>query len=341
MSKEEIINIIKEKLDAIEDVDDKVDALAELMNEYYDHKDFDYIITKLYSLIKYNEDVELEDPRVEELYSVLDSTNELLMNEKYEEVINLLVPFQSFIDEMTDISNIDLGKLEVCSFFNEIEKQMYFYRLSDPNKDIHLINPVVSQYYSCLSICYHQSSDFNNAIKCYKEILKFNPCSNMALFGMAYIAYVQDNYLTCLEYLKELALYAFSSELIFEAYQLLTNIYIQYCKYDYAALFAYIGSSFAPSEELENTMLDIYGKYKDEIKFDINNEEDLDNHLLIEEFKYMPNDDVMDVLYTMLLDFKAKPELKDDYLDLAEIILSLVDDEELEKDVEKIFKELN
>ena len=34
MSKEEIINIIKEKLDAIEDVDDKVDALAELMNEY-------------------------------------------------------------------------------------------------------------------------------------------------------------------------------------------------------------------------------------------------------------------------------------------------------------------
>ena len=55
----------------------------------------------------------------------------------------------------------------------------------------------------------------------------------------------------------------------------------------------------------------------------------------------MPNDDVMDVLYTMLLDFKAKPELQDDYLDLAEIILSLVDDEELEKDVEKIFKELN
>ena len=67
----------------------------------------------------------------------------------------------------------------------------------------------------------------------------------------------------------------------------------------------------------------------------------LDQFLEKEEFTYMPNDDVMDVLYTMLLEFKNHDELKDDYFDLASVITSLVDDEDLEKELEEMLKEYN
>jgi hypothetical protein len=158
---------------------------------------------------------------------------------------------------------------------------------------------------------------------------------------MAYLAFIQDNYLTALEYLKDFSRYAFSSELIFEGYQLLTNIFIQLGKFNYAGVFAYIGSSFAPNEELEETMLKVYNQYKNEIDFDLVNQDELDKFLEKEEFEYMPNDDVMDVLYTMLLEFKNHEELKDDYFDLASVITSLVDDEELEKELENLLKEYN
>ena len=63
----------------------------------------------------------------------------------------------------------------------------------------------------------------------------------------------------------------------------------------------FTGNEFTKrGEELEDTMLKVYQQYKGEISFDIDNDEELDNHLLVEEIKYMPNDDVMDVLYTML-----------------------------------------
>ena len=340
MSKEEIITLIIQELEKVDDIDEKLDLLADLAVNYKDHPEYDSIMSEIYYSLKYDNNNE-ENPLLEEFSNVLESTNELIMNEKYDEVIDKLFPYQGLVDELLDVSDVDLDKLEVCCFFNEIEKQMFYYRCSDPNKDIQLINPLASEYYSRLALVYHNSSNFNKAIECYKKILAFNPCSNQALLGMAHIAYIQDNYLTALEYLKEFAIYAFSSELIFEAYQLLTNIYIQYAKYDYAALFAYIGTSFAPSEELEETMMKVYMQYKSEIKFDIDNDEELDNHLLVEEFKYMPNDDVMDVLYTMLLDYKGKEGLEEEYFDMSQIILSLVDDEELEKDIESLFREYN
>lgn len=340
MSKDEIISLITKEINKIEDIDEKIDALLDLVSPYIDHPDYDYIITKIYSSIKYG-DESIEDPRLEEFYNVIESTNDLIINEQYEEVITILSPYQNLVDELLDISNIDQEKLEICCFFNEIEKQMFYYMCSDPSKDIHLINPLASDYYSRLAQIYHNSLNYNKAIECYKKILTFNPCSNQALLGMAFIAYSQENYLTSLEYIKEFAKYAFSNEMIFQAYQLLTNIYIQYSKYDYAAIFAYIGSSFAPNQELEEEMLKIYQQYKNEINFDIDNDEELDKHLLLEEFKYMPNDDVMDVLYTMLLEYKNNEDSLDEYLELANIILSLVDDEELENEVETLYKEYN
>ena len=240
MNKEEIVKSVKIELDKIEDYDDKVDYLVNVLPSYSDNEDFEYIIKTLYEYIKIdlNESI---DPRIEEFENVLESTNDMIMNEQYEEVISLLLPYQKLVNELSDISDIDFEKLEVCCFFNEVEKQMYYYMASDPNKDIHLLNPIISEYYSRLALVYHNSLNYNKAFECYKKILAFNPCSNQALLGMAYLAYIQDNYLTSLEYIKDFARYAFSSELIFEAYQLLTNIHISQGKYDYAAVFAFIG----------------------------------------------------------------------------------------------------
>ena len=100
-------------------------------------------------------------------------------------------------------------------------------------------------------------------------------------------------------------------------------------------------NELVPNEELEETMLKVYNQYKNEIDFDLDNQDELDKFLEKEEFEYMPNDDVMDVLYTMLLEFKNHEELKDDYFDLASVITSLVDDEELEKELENLLKEYN
>lgn len=340
MTKSEIIDNIKQEIDRIDDYDDKVDYIAETLATYHERDDFEDILKEIYQYVKKDSDINI-DLRMVEFENVLESTNELIMNEKYEEVINLLLPYESYVNELCDISSIDLDKLEVCCFFNEVEKQIYYYLVSDPNKDIHLLESSVSEYYSRLALVYHNSINYNKALECYKKILSFNPCSNQALLGMAYLAYIQDNYLTSLEYLKDFSKYAFSSELIFEGYQLLTNIFIQLGKYSYAGVFAYIGSSFAPNEDLEETMLKIYNQYKNEIDFDLDNEDELDKFLENEEFEYMPNDDVMDVLYTMLLEFKNHEELKEDYLDLASLITSLVDDEELEKELETMLKEYN
>lgn len=340
MTKEEIIASIKSEIDKIDDYDDKVDYIAETLASYHERDDFKEILSEIYQYVKNGESLDV-DLRMVEFENVLESTNELIMSEKYEEVIDLLLPFEDYVNELSDVGSIDLDKLEVSCFFNEVEKQIYFYLVSDPNKDIHLIDSVVSEYYSRLALVYHNSINYNKAHRCYKKILSFNPCSNQALLGMAHLAYMQDNYLTALEYLKDFSKYAFSSELIFEGYQLLTNIYIQLGKFNYAAVFAYIGASFAPNEDLEETMLKIYDQYKNNIEFDIDNVVELDQFLEKEEFKYMPNDDVMDVLYTMLLEFKNHDELKDDYFDLASVITSLVDDEDLEKELEEMLKEYN
>ena len=112
--------------------------------------------------------------------------------------------------------------------------------------------------------------NYNKAFECSKEILKYNPCSNQALLNMAYIAYSQENYLTSLEYIKEFSKYAFDNTMIFEAYQILVDIYLGLDKYDYAAIFAYIGSSFTDNEDYEKTMYDIYLKYKGNVLNQIN-----------------------------------------------------------------------
>lgn len=340
MNKEDIINKIKIELDKLSDLDDKMDFLLDSLQEYENHPDFKDILAKLYEYVNcdYQEEI---DPRYQEFYNVLETTNEMIINEQYEDVINLLLPYQKIVDEMSNINGIDLEQLEVGSFFNEVEKQLFYYICSDPKKDIHLLDPAVCEYYSRLGLVYHNILNYNKAYECYKKILSFNCCSNQALLGMAHLAYLQDNYLTSLEYLKEFSKYAFSKELIFEGYQLLTNIYIQLAKYDYAAIFAYIGSSFAMNEKLEETMLNIYMQYKKEINFDIDNDEEMDKFLHNEEFEYFPTDDVMDVLYTMLLDYKDHEELKNEYYDLASIITSLVDDEDLEEELKDITKEYN
>lgn len=340
MTKEDIFKLISEELNKIEDIDEKLDYLADALEKYHDYPEIGEIISNIYKKINTSFENN-EDPILLEFYNVLESTNDLIMNEQYEEVITILSPYQKLVDKLLDISNIDQDKLEVGCFFNEVEKQMFYYITSDPNKDIHLLNSAASEYYSRLALVYHNSLNYNKALECYKKILSFNPCSNQALLGMAYLAYSQENYLTSLEYLKEFSKYAFNSDMIFEAYQLLTNIYIQYEKFDYAGVFAYIGSSFAPYENLEETMLNVYKQYKNEIYFDIDNDDELDKFLNREEFIYIPNDDVMDVLYTMLLDYKNHNDLKSEYIDLATLILSLVEDEELEEEIDKIFKEYN
>jgi len=341
MDKNEIIELITKELEKYEDVDDKLDRLSEILEEYQDHPDFGEIFKTIYQNIDIESMLPSEDPILEEFYNVLESTNDLIINEQYEEVVTLLTPYQKLVDELLDISSVDSDKFDICCFFNEIEKQMFYFMESNPNKDIHLLNPYALEYYSRLALVYHNSLNYNLASECYKKMLKYNPCSNQALLGMAYISYAQENYLTSLEYIKEFSKYAFLSDLIFEAYQILVNIHIQLGKLDYAAIFAMIGSSFAQTEEKAEELLKVYNEYRQEIKTDVNSDEDMDKFLADEEFIYMPNDRVMDVLYTMLLDFKNDDDMKEEYMDIAQIILSLVDDEETEKEYERLLKEFH
>lgn len=342
MDKNEIIKIISEKLEQYDDIDDKLDYLSELLEEYKDHEDFEEIFKTIYQNIDMKSIFSpKEDPAIEEFINVLESTNELIMNEQYEEVITILSPYQKLADELLDDSNVDKNKFDICCFFNEIEKQLFYFIESNPNKDIHLLNPYALEYYSRLGLVYHNSLRYDKAMECYKKMLNYNPCSNQALIGMAYISYAQENFLTSMEYIKEFAKFAFSSELIYEAYQILVNINIQLGKFDYAAIFAMLGSSFATNEKNADELMDIFNKYRNEINIDIDSDEELDKFLAKEEFIYMPNDNVMDVLYTMLLDFKNHENQKEDYVDMAEIILSLVEDDELMKDYEQLLKEYN
>ena len=341
MDKNEIIELITKELEKYEDADDKLDRLSEILEEYQDHPDFGEIFKTIYQNIDIESMLPSEDPILEEFYNVLESTNDLIINEQYEEVITLLTPYQKLVDELLDISSVDSDKFDICCFFNEIEKQMFYFMESNPNKDIHLLNPYALEYYSRLALVYHNSLNYNLASECYKKMLKYNPCSNQALLGMAYISYAQENYLTSLEYIKEFSKYAFLSDLIFEAYQILVNIHIQLGKLDYAAIFAMIGSSFAQTEEKAEELLKVYNEYRQEIKTDVNSDEDMDKFLADEDFIYMPNDRVMDVLYTMLLDFKNDDDMKEEYMDIAQIILSLVDDEETEKEYERLLKEFH
>lgn len=341
MDKKEIIEKLSLELNKYDDIDEKLDRLSELLEEYQNHPDFQEIFSSLYQNIDMTSIFKEEDPVLVEFYNVLESTNELILNENYEEVISLLTPYQKLVDELLDIRSIDNEKFDICCFFNEIEKQLFYYIDSNPRKDIHLLNPYAGEYYSRLALVYHNSLNYNKALECYKKILAFNPCSNQALLGMAYLSYIQENYLTALEYIKEFSKYAFSNDMIFDAYQILTNIHIQLAKYDYAAVFAMIGSSFAPTEEKAEELSAIYKNYKKEINFDIDDDKELDKFLSNEEFIYMPNDRVMDVLYTMLLEYKNHENMKEDYLDMAQIILSLVDDDELTKEYEILLKEYN
>ena len=339
MNKEEIIALVKDKVSDISDLDERLYHALELLEEYKDHKDFDEIISEVYFSIK-KEIQENEDPRLIEFSEVLESTDDLIMNEKYEEVITLLTPYQDLVDEMLDVSNLEFDKLEPCCFFNETEKNLFYFMVSDPNKDTYLLNPLASEYYHRLCLVYLKTLSYDKAIKCCKEMLRFNPCSNQALLNMAYIAYSQGNYLTSLEYIKEFSNYAFDNTMIFEAYQILVDIYLGYEKYDYAAVFAYIGSSFTDNEEYEETMYNIYEKYKDEIRFDVDDESALDNFLSKEEFSYFPKDDVLDVLYTILMDLEEH-NLMEDYFEVANMILSLVDDVDLENELKKKVSEMN
>ena len=342
MNKEEIIKLINDELAKYDDIDDKLDYLSEVLEEYKDHEDFEEIFKKIYENIDMtNVFQNEEDPVIEEFINVLESTNDLILNEQYEEVITILTPYQKLADELLNVEGIDEEKFEICCFFNEIEKQLFYFIDSNPNKDIHLLNPYALEYYSRLGLVYHNSLKYNEATECYKKMLKFNPCSNQALIGMAYISYAQENYLTAIEYIKEFSKYAFSSDMIYEAYRILVDIHLQLGKYDYAAIFAMLGAEFAPNEKLGKELLEIHVKYQNYINIDVNNDNKLDEYLLEEEFSYMPNDKVMDVLYTMLLEFKNHENLKDDYMDMAQIILSLVDDGELYDEYENLLKEYN
>ena len=123
MNKEEIIALVKDKVSDISDLDERLYHALELLEEYKDHKDFDEIISEVYFSIK-KEIQENEDPRLIEFSEVLESTDDLIMNEKYEEVITLLTPYQDLVDEMLDVSNLEFDKLEPCCFFNETEKNL-------------------------------------------------------------------------------------------------------------------------------------------------------------------------------------------------------------------------
>lgn len=343
MDKKQVVNKIMDELNKYEDIDDKLDALPELLIEYVDHPNYKEIFIEIYDLLEVdahfnNHDI---DPKLSEFINALESTNELILTEQYDKAIEILLNKKEYAEELISYNEIELDKFEIGCYFNEIEKQLFFYLESDPNKDIHLLSPYAGEYYSRLALVYHNSLQYEKAIECYKIILKYNPCSNQALLGMAYIAYHQENYLTAIEYVKEFSKYAFSSEMIFEAYQILTNIYIQYGKYDYAAICAFLGSSFALEEENMHQMLNIYEKYRQEILINFDDDSEVDNFLSKEDLIYMPNDRVMDVLYTMLEEFKDNPSKKEDFIDLAEIILSIVDDEEVEKEYNELLKEYN
>ena len=333
MNKYDIVALVLEKVEDINDLDEKLFRALELLEEYKDHQDFSEIMNTVYFKIR-DEITQEEDPRLVEFADVLESTNDLIMNEQYEEVITLLTPFQDLVDELLDVSNIEFDKLEPCCFFNETEKNIFYYMVSDPSKDTYLLNPLASEYYHRLSLVYLKILNYNKAFECSKEILKYNPCSNQALLNMAYIAYSQENYLTSLEYIKEFSKYAFDNTMIFEAYQILVDIYLGLDKYDYAAVFAYIGSSFSDNEDYEKTMYDIYLKHKDEIRFDIDDDKALDDFLSKEEFSYFPSDDVLDVLYTILIELEEH-NLMEDYFEVANMILTLVDDEDLKLELEK------
>lgn len=342
MDKNEIIDLINKELEKYDDIDDKLDYLSTVLEEYKDHEDFEEIFKKIYENIDMSSAFQKEeDPIIEEFINVLESTNDLILNEQYEEVITILTPYKKLVDELLNADEIDTEKFEVCCFFNEIEKQLFYFINSNPNKDIHLLNPYALEYYSRLGLVYHNSLKYNEAIECYKKMLKYNPCSNQALIGMAYISYFQENYLTAMEYIKEFSKYAFSPDMIFEAYQILVDIHLQLGKLDYASIFAMLAADFAPNEKVGKDLLEIYVKYRNHINIDVNNDEELDKYLAVDEFIYMPSEKVMDVLYTMLLEFKDHENLKDDYMDMAQIILSLVDDEELFDEYENLLKEYN
>lgn len=342
MDKNEIIDLINKELEKYNDIDDKLDYLSTVLEEYKDHEDFEEIFKKIYENIDMSSAFQREeDPIIEEFINVLESTNDLILNEQYEEVITILTPYKKLVDELLNADEIDTEKFEVCCFFNEIEKQLFYFINSNPNKDIHLLNPYALEYYSRLGLVYHNSLKYNEAIECYKKMLKYNPCSNQALIGMAYISYFQENYLTAMEYIKEFSKYAFSPDMIFEAYQILVDIHLQLGKLDYASIFAMLAADFAPNEKVGKDLLEIYVKYRNHINIDVNNDEELDKYLAVDEFIYMPSEKVMDVLYTMLLEFKDHENLKDDYMDMAQIILSLVDDEELFDEYENLLKEYN
>ena len=93
-------------------------------------------------------------------------------------------------------------------------------------------------------------------------------------------------------------------------------------------------------QEYEETMFNIYEKYKDEIRFDVDDENALDDFLSKEDFSYFPKDDVLDVLYTILMDLEEH-NLMEDYFEVGNMILSLVDDPDLENELKKKVSEMN
>ena len=153
MNKYDIVALVLEKVEDINDLDEKLFRALELLEEYKDHQDFSEIMNTVYFKIR-DEITQEEDPRLVEFADVLESTNELIMNEQYEEVITLLTPYQDLVDELLDVSNIEFDKLEPCCFFNETEKNIFYYMVSDPSKDTYLLNPLASEYYHRLSLVY-------------------------------------------------------------------------------------------------------------------------------------------------------------------------------------------
>ena len=91
---------------------------------------------------------------------------------------------------------------------------------------------------------------------------------------------------------------------------------------------------------IPKSKIEIYEKYKDEIHFDVDDENALDDFLSKEEFSYFPKDDVLDVLYTILMDLEEH-NLMEDYFEVGNMILSLVDDPDLENELKKKVSEMN
>ena len=109
MNKYDIVALVLEKVEDISDLDERLFRALELLEEYKDHEDFSEIMNTVYFKIR-DEITQEEDPRLVEFANVLESTNELIMNEQYEEVITLLTPFQDLVDELLDVSNIEFDK---------------------------------------------------------------------------------------------------------------------------------------------------------------------------------------------------------------------------------------